>query len=88
MIDDPATGWPAPEELAPDATGFAFDSTDGGAAVPGSWQALSMQRTGTGRTPSSTWTAWVEIRTTDDDIDARIDDWLLSVQVDVQGLNT
>jgi hypothetical protein len=88
MVDDPATGLPGPVELGTDASGFAFDSTENGAAPSTAWGAHSIQRTDDIRTPSETWTAWVEVRTSVAGIDFRVDDWLHSLHVDIVGLNT
>src|SRR5262245_58911365 len=83
MVDDPATGAPGPVELGPDAGGFAFDSSDNGTETTWSWESHSMQRVGEIGDPSDTWVAWVEVSTFGD-VDFRVDDWVLSIQVDLQ----
>jgi S-layer homology domain len=82
MVDDPATGAPGPVELGPEAGGFAFDSTDNGTETSWSWESHSMQRVGELGDGSETWVAWVEVSTFQD-VDFRLDDWVLSVEVDV-----
>jgi hypothetical protein len=84
MIDDPSTGAVGPVELTPEASGFAFDSSDGGAETSWSWESHSMQRVADlgGLAQSDAWVAWVEVSTFQD-VTFRVDDWVLSVEVDV-----
>jgi hypothetical protein len=84
MVDDPATGAPGPVELGPDAGGFAFDSTDNGTEGTRSWESHSTQRVGSFGQPSDTWVAWVEVSTSEAGMASRLDDWVLSLLVDVQ----
>jgi hypothetical protein len=88
MVDDPATGASGPVELGPDAGGFAFDSTDGGSESIGSWESHSAQRVGDFGAASDTWVAWVEVSTfaAVGNVSLRLDDWVLSLQVDVQDI--
>lgn len=90
MVDDPASGVPGPQELNPTSDGFAFDATEGGTALAGGWGSHSMQRLGNlrGHDGSDTWTAWVEINTTSNNIDFRVDDWTHTLLVDIVGLDT
>jgi hypothetical protein len=84
MVDDPSTGAVGPVELAPEAGGFAFDSSDGGSETTWSWESHSMQRVADldDLAQGDAWVAWVEVSTFQD-VTFRVDDWVLSLEVDV-----